>query len=147
MTVFHVKLVTGEELLSQVLTDDEVVMLDNPMELTYNESLDGKSFIYLARYSPFLKNPTVTLDRSNIVHLEPAMDNAGVYYHLSLDYYRMRADSVFSLNVDAAVQYIENLNNDVAQPPSAEREGDDEDEDDHDLVVVDQITGKKPVYH
>jgi hypothetical protein len=122
--VVYVKLVTGEQLLATVMKyEGDVVVLGDPLELTFSDNENGSgSFIYLARYSPFMNSPTIRLAREHLIHMEPVMESAAVYYQTSLAYVRTKSDVSFANAVDEATTYINNLMRKSAKPPSAKRE-------------------------
>jgi hypothetical protein len=140
--VYYVKLVTGEQLLTGVyVKNDKDTVLDNPLELTFNETEDGRSYIYLSRYTPFAAVPMITVRNEHVLHMERAMSEAETYYERSLRYCNAKTDKSFHAGVVNANDYVLQLVEDAERPAGAERQPDDMIDHDDMASLVEDIVG------
>lgn len=103
MTLFYLKLMTGEEIIGSVHRRGQTVAVEDPMTLDYSEG-EGKRFVYMGRYNPFAESKTIFLDRRNVLWMRPVLDAAADYYWSSLNYSRAKADAEFRRGLRVAAK-------------------------------------------
>lgn len=142
--VFYVKLVGGEQILTQLADiNDDVARLDNPLELSFQESVDGRCLIYLSRYLPFVGG-AVDVKRSHVVHIEPATAVAAEYYEVSLVYCLKRSDLSFVNGITEATRYMAGKIDEIDQPLASNELVDQTDDG---IFIEDFDPSKKHTFH
>lgn len=104
MSVFYLKLVTGEEIIGETVRMGEGrVAVSDPMTLEYGEG-DGRRLVYMGRYNPFVEDKTIVLDRTSVVWMRPVTVEVVEYYRSSLDYAKKVSDENFRKGMKLASQ-------------------------------------------
>ena len=119
MTVFYLKLITGEEIIGEAVRLDKIVGVTDPMTLEYGES-DGKRMVYMGRYNPFAENKTIYVDRRNVVWMRPVAAEVREYYSSSLRYAREVSDEAFLRGMRLASKSIHDETVQETEPNSEE---------------------------
>jgi hypothetical protein len=142
---FYIKLVTGEEILGIATVDDRLTTIEHPLRLEFNETEEGKKYIYLTRYAPFNDQAAVCVRNEMVVHLSPVKPEVHDYYHRSLEYCRIQADKNFLSGILEATDYIQELNEEAETPRV--KKAKDEEADDVIMRVIAQVIGCANTIH
>lgn len=84
MTVQIVKIITGEELIGNIINDqfDEIV-IDNPANIHMAPTQDSRMQLYLIPYAPYAEKDRFTLSKSHVImQYEPNVDLLNKYNHM-----------------------------------------------------------------
>lgn len=106
MSVYYVKLVTGEEVIGTIVRRGEEVAVLDPMTMEYGEAEGGGRFIFMTRYNQYADDKTLWLDRRSVVFMSPTLPEVEKYYETSLDHCRRVTDRDFKRGVAQASQSV-----------------------------------------
>lgn len=106
--VYFVKMTTGEEVIAELYRHHDDVVMRDPMQFEYSES-DGKRFLFLSRYNPFIEEPTIRLHSRSVMFMKPVTDEVGRYYRSSVDYCRKVSDETFKVGIKQATSWTHEM--------------------------------------
>jgi len=110
MNLYHIKLVNGDEIISQTqaATDPEKYFLLNPLEM--NNVVDptsGKTSCVLHSYAPFASNKTtIELSKNQVIAISRVEGEMVNYYKASLEYSVLFGIQDTDDKVKAATEYL-----------------------------------------
>lgn len=106
MSIYYVKLVTGEEIVGTLVRRGDSLAVVDPMTMEYGENEAGSRFIFMTRYNQYAEDKTVWLDRRSIVFMSKTLTEVEKYYETSLDHCRRVTDVDFRKGLARASQSV-----------------------------------------
>lgn len=88
MSIYHVRLINGEELLGEWLgttEETEEIVIKTPMALS-DAAQNGTNGLILTRYTTFDAVEVVSFKPEHVLSLSPVIDEMAEYYNLSVEY-------------------------------------------------------------
>ena len=88
MSIYHVRLITGEELLGEWLgttEETEEIVIKTPMSMS-DAGQHGTNGLILTRYTTFDAVEVVSFKPEHVISLAPVIDEMAEYYNLSVEY-------------------------------------------------------------